>query len=262
MITPTHPGFAGTVRPDALHSVGGLAALYAALLDELDLTDVIVVGNSIGGWIAAEMALLHSPRVGSVILVDAAGIEVPGHPVADFFSLTLDQVLAAELPRSGQVRNRPRHPAARSPGRHARQPREPGGLRRDHLRRPQSWSKYAKSLPGSDMTLVDSGSPSIRSPSSKDRATLAAVPPNGPDTRVVVCCAEWHGKSSGQSRYRLSLGPRDMAIPRPDCVANLRQGSMSSRARSAGTSRPRARARRIWSLRPKLPLGQKVSENG
>jgi len=50
------------------------------------------VGNSIGGWIAAEMALLHSPRVSGVILVDAAGLEVPGHPVADFFSLTIDQV--------------------------------------------------------------------------------------------------------------------------------------------------------------------------
>jgi pimeloyl-ACP methyl ester carboxylesterase len=50
------------------------------------------VGNSIGGWIAAEMALLHSPRVSAAVLADAAGIEVPGHPVADFFSLTLDQV--------------------------------------------------------------------------------------------------------------------------------------------------------------------------
>ena len=92
VITPTHPGFAGTARPDALASVRGLAALYVALLDELDLTDVTVAGNSIGGWIAAEMALLHSPRVSGVILVDAAGLEVPGHPVADFFSLTLDQV--------------------------------------------------------------------------------------------------------------------------------------------------------------------------
>jgi pimeloyl-ACP methyl ester carboxylesterase len=97
VIVPTHPGFGGTVRPDALASIGGLAALYGALLDELELTDVTVVGNSIGGWIAAEMALRHSvagfrPRVGRVILVDAVGIEVPGHPVADFFSLTLDQV--------------------------------------------------------------------------------------------------------------------------------------------------------------------------
>jgi pimeloyl-ACP methyl ester carboxylesterase len=92
VIVPTHPGFGGTARPEGLASVGGLAALYAGLLAELDLTDVTVVGNSIGGWIAAEMALLGSRRTSSFILLDAVGIEVPGHPVADFFSLTMDQV--------------------------------------------------------------------------------------------------------------------------------------------------------------------------
>jgi pimeloyl-ACP methyl ester carboxylesterase len=94
VITPTHPGFGGTPRPAALDSVAGLAATYVALLDALDLTDVTVVGNSIGGWITAEMALLHSPRVSSYVLVDAVGIEVPGHPVADFFSLTPAEVAA------------------------------------------------------------------------------------------------------------------------------------------------------------------------
>jgi len=92
VITPTHPGFGGTPRPDALHSTAGLAALYAALLAELDLRDVTVVGNSIGGWIAAELALRDPARLGGLALVDAVGIEVPGHPVADFFSLTMDQV--------------------------------------------------------------------------------------------------------------------------------------------------------------------------
>ncbi len=91
-ISPVHPGFGGTTRPDGLASIRGLAALYVALLDHLDLDDVTVIGNSLGGWIAAEMALLESPRVGGLVLVDAVGIEVPGHPVADFFSLTMDQV--------------------------------------------------------------------------------------------------------------------------------------------------------------------------
>jgi pimeloyl-ACP methyl ester carboxylesterase len=95
VITPVHPGFAGTPRPDGLTTVAGLARLYAGLLDALDLTGVTVIGNSIGGWIAAEMAVLGSPRITGLLLVDAVGIEVPGHPVADFFSLTLDQV--AEL---------------------------------------------------------------------------------------------------------------------------------------------------------------------
>jgi pimeloyl-ACP methyl ester carboxylesterase len=92
VIVPTHPGFGGTARPDVLTSIPGLAALYIALIDQLRLEHVTVVGNSIGGWIAAEMALLESPRVSGAILVDAVGIEVPGHPIADFFSLTLDQV--------------------------------------------------------------------------------------------------------------------------------------------------------------------------
>ena len=34
------------------------------------------------------MAVLGSPRVSGYVLVDAVGIEVEGHPVADFFSLT------------------------------------------------------------------------------------------------------------------------------------------------------------------------------
>ncbi|BEL03240.1 alpha/beta hydrolase [Actinoplanes sichuanensis] len=88
VLIPTHPGFNATPRPAALDSIGGLAATYVALLDALDLTDVTVVGNSIGGWIAAEMALLDPARVGRYVLVDAVGIEVPGHPVADFFALS------------------------------------------------------------------------------------------------------------------------------------------------------------------------------
>jgi pimeloyl-ACP methyl ester carboxylesterase len=92
VLSPTHPGFGGTPRPEALHTVAGLARLYLALLDQLDLDDVTVVGNSIGGWIAAEMALLASPRVSGITIVNGVGIVVPGHPVADFFSLTMDQV--------------------------------------------------------------------------------------------------------------------------------------------------------------------------
>jgi pimeloyl-ACP methyl ester carboxylesterase len=88
VITPVHPGFGGTMRPAALTTVGGLAALYDDLLTALDLRDVIVIGNSIGGWIAAELALRGSGRIAGQVLVDAVGIAVPGHPVLDIFPLT------------------------------------------------------------------------------------------------------------------------------------------------------------------------------
>ncbi|MGA2827496.1 MAG: alpha/beta fold hydrolase [Streptosporangiaceae bacterium] len=92
VLTPVHPGFVGTPRPDNLDSIGGLAKLYVQLIEELGATGVTVVGNSIGGWIAAEIALLNSPRISHVVLVDAAGLRIEAHPAPDFFSLSLDQV--------------------------------------------------------------------------------------------------------------------------------------------------------------------------
>lgn len=94
VLTPTHPGFGGTARPEGLHSVAGLAVLYSALLDDLGLEDVTVIGNSVGGWIASEMALLGSPRVSGIVLIDAVGIEVEGHPVADVSGLSVPEIQA------------------------------------------------------------------------------------------------------------------------------------------------------------------------
>ncbi|MFZ0664132.1 MAG: alpha/beta hydrolase [Acidimicrobiales bacterium] len=94
VITPTHPGFGGTLRPEKLNSVGKLAALYLGLLDDLGLEDVMLIGNSVGGWIVAEMALSGSPRIGSIVLLDAVGIEVEGHPVADVSGLSVPEIQA------------------------------------------------------------------------------------------------------------------------------------------------------------------------
>ena len=82
VIVPTHPGFGGTPRPDALISVAGLAEVYASLLDVLQLENVTVIGNSIGGWITAELALRHPAGLGRIVVVDGVGIAVDGHPVA------------------------------------------------------------------------------------------------------------------------------------------------------------------------------------
>jgi pimeloyl-ACP methyl ester carboxylesterase len=79
VITPTHPGFDGTPRPERFDSIGDLAEAYLDLLDELDLTGVMVIGNSIGGWIAAEMALRDSHgRLGALVLLNAVGVRGRG----------------------------------------------------------------------------------------------------------------------------------------------------------------------------------------
>jgi pimeloyl-ACP methyl ester carboxylesterase len=87
VLAPTHPGWDGVPRPESIASIADLAGHYLDLLAERDLTDVVVIGSSLGGWTAAEMAARDSSRIGKVVLIDGVGITVPGEPIVDFFSL-------------------------------------------------------------------------------------------------------------------------------------------------------------------------------
>jgi pimeloyl-ACP methyl ester carboxylesterase len=87
-IEPTHPGWDASPRPDSIASIPDYAALYLGLLAERHLSDVLVVGSSIGGWIGSEMATRDdSNRISQLVLIDAVGIDVPGEPMTDFFAL-------------------------------------------------------------------------------------------------------------------------------------------------------------------------------
>ena len=93
VLLPTHPGWDGTPRPDELADIPSLAAIYLRLLADRDLHDVLVIGSSLGGWIAAEMAASDTEhRIGRLVIIDGAGVEVPEHPVVDFFGLTPRQI--------------------------------------------------------------------------------------------------------------------------------------------------------------------------
>jgi pimeloyl-ACP methyl ester carboxylesterase len=79
VITPTHPGFDGRPRPDWFDNPTDLALAYLDLLDALRMRDVVVVGSSMGGWIAAEMALHDTRgRLGGLVLMNAVGIDTGG----------------------------------------------------------------------------------------------------------------------------------------------------------------------------------------
>ncbi|MEU8811488.1 alpha/beta fold hydrolase [Streptomyces violaceoruber] len=90
---PTHPGWEGTTRPDSIASVPQLAAAYLARLREIGGRDVVLIGSSIGGWVALEMAVQAAADdrcagvIGGVVVIDGVGAVVDGEPVADFFAL-------------------------------------------------------------------------------------------------------------------------------------------------------------------------------
>lgn len=85
VIVPEHPGFGASDTPDWLDNIPDLANFYLDFLDQLDLQDVDLVGLSIGGWIAAELAARNSRRLASLTLVAAAGIHVKGVAQIDTF---------------------------------------------------------------------------------------------------------------------------------------------------------------------------------
>ena len=91
VIVPEHPGYGASDTPAWLDNVSDLANFYLDFLDQLDLADVDLVGFSIGGWVAAELAVRNTQRIASLTLVAAAGIHVPGVEQVDTFLLNDEQ---------------------------------------------------------------------------------------------------------------------------------------------------------------------------
>jgi pimeloyl-ACP methyl ester carboxylesterase len=68
------PGFGLTpAQPDRI-TIPGYGRFVDAFCDRLDLGEVAIVGNSMGGYIAAEVAIQFPARVSRLVLVSAAGI--------------------------------------------------------------------------------------------------------------------------------------------------------------------------------------------
>ena len=83
VIIPEAPGFGGRERPAWLHTVSDLAYFYLEFMAAFDLRRVHLVGLSLGGWVAADLALRDASRLASLTLMDAPGIDVPGVARAD-----------------------------------------------------------------------------------------------------------------------------------------------------------------------------------
>jgi pimeloyl-ACP methyl ester carboxylesterase len=93
VFVPSHPGFGTSALPEDFDSVDDLAYLYLDLIETLGLSDLVLIGSSFGGWIAAEIAIRCCQQFSRLILVDPIGIKIGDREtrdIADIFSLTPD----------------------------------------------------------------------------------------------------------------------------------------------------------------------------
>jgi pimeloyl-ACP methyl ester carboxylesterase len=87
VIAPTHPGFGRSVLPDWIDSIDDLAYIYLDLLEALDLRDVTVIGCSMGGWLAAEIAVKSTARIARLVLAGPIGIKVSDRLTRDIVDI-------------------------------------------------------------------------------------------------------------------------------------------------------------------------------
>ena len=95
LLVPSHPGFGKSSLPDWLDRPDDIAVLYLELLDNFGVARAEIVGCSLGGWIAAEMASLAPERVAKLVLVGPAGVKTgPGDKldIPDIWAMPQEEV--------------------------------------------------------------------------------------------------------------------------------------------------------------------------
>jgi pimeloyl-ACP methyl ester carboxylesterase len=92
VLVPEHPGYGLSEEPEWLENIHDVAYFYLDFLKHLKLKNVLVVGNSMGGWIAMEMAVRDTSRIKSLVLVSPAGVAAPGVLPADTFLMPPEDV--------------------------------------------------------------------------------------------------------------------------------------------------------------------------
>ena len=95
VILPVHPGFAGSSGFEEMDRMEDLVFHYLDLIEVMGLGQPVLMGASLGGWIASEFAIHYAGMLRALIVVDPLGLRVPGVSATDVFQLDPAQLRAA-----------------------------------------------------------------------------------------------------------------------------------------------------------------------
>jgi len=89
VIAPMFPGFG---ESEGIEQVDGMEDAVFHLLDLFESLDLKrpapVVGLSLGGWMAAELATRYPEKLSKLVLINPAGLYIPGANIKDIFGRT------------------------------------------------------------------------------------------------------------------------------------------------------------------------------
>jgi pimeloyl-ACP methyl ester carboxylesterase len=87
VLAPAHPGCANSAENEDIESIDDVVFHYLQVIDALGLDEFHLAGASIGGWIAAELAIRIPERIRSLSLIGACGLYVEHAAIADVFMM-------------------------------------------------------------------------------------------------------------------------------------------------------------------------------
>jgi pimeloyl-ACP methyl ester carboxylesterase len=92
VIAPHFPGYGESTGGEHIDDVIDAAMFYHDLMDDLGIPAANIVGHSMGGMLASEVAALDVHRAKKLVLVSPAGFWLEEHPIPDFFAAQLEEV--------------------------------------------------------------------------------------------------------------------------------------------------------------------------
>src|SRR5260370_6391373 len=125
LMIPIQPGLGKSPKIDWIRNIHDLALFYSWVVREMNLAPLDVIGSSVGGWIAAEMATINPQQFRKMVLGAPAGTKPPEGEIADVFSITAHtslnlSVLDRETPEFKKLYGGERTPAQLEAIEHAR----------------------------------------------------------------------------------------------------------------------------------------------
>jgi pimeloyl-ACP methyl ester carboxylesterase len=90
---PFHPGFGDSAPAPHIFGMQDIVVHTLNLMDVLGLHKPQLMGHSMGGWLAAELAVVAGDRFGKLVLNAPAGLNDAAYPATD-----LDKVAPQDLP--------------------------------------------------------------------------------------------------------------------------------------------------------------------
>jgi pimeloyl-ACP methyl ester carboxylesterase len=88
VVAPMFPGFGESEGIEQIDDMDDAVFHLLDLWDVLGLDAPTVVGVSLGGWMAVELATRYPERVGRLVLVNPVGLYLPGAEIKDIFGRT------------------------------------------------------------------------------------------------------------------------------------------------------------------------------